>query len=215
MDMEYRRNYTGIDTSINANNNNSIKCICRIIKRHKAKNDLDLLYGTCVERASSIKSIFVLPCEHTLYNSNRKCVDEISVSIQIIKKQLNNINHYVRLKGKELDKEYYDLIKYTYDYIVSSLESISYVDRELLKTDKSLFELTDNLVRELAKFTVNSYEELLRGDKEQIQLSVEKFIDINNHYKLKKDALRQLNDIDSIGKELESKYTESELEKQG
>lgn len=170
---------------------------------------LDKSSSNCYKAMCSIRNTFDIRQDDKLYNKcTQKYIESITINRQILLEHLKNIDHYIEIH-EDMDEDSKNFMLNFYNNLYSELDKLKYIDRKLLRTDNTLFEISHKVILEASRFTLNTYKSLIEGDKEQYKIVVNKFEELNRQYELRKEALKDLNNITI--QELEAKYSSKEL----
>lgn len=170
---------------------------------------LDKGSSNCYKAMCIIKNTFDIRQDDKLYNiGTQKYIESITINRQILLEHLHNIDHYIEIH-EDMDEDSKNFILNFYTNLYSELDKLKYIDRKLLRTDSTLFEVSHKVILEASRFTLNTYKSLIDGDKEQYKIVVNKFEELNRQYELRKEALKYLNN--TTIQELEAKYSSKEL----
>lgn len=170
---------------------------------------LDKGSSNCYQALCNIKNTFDIRPDDKLYNiGTQKYIESITINRKILLEHLKNIDHYLDIH-KDMDEDFKNFMLSFYTNLYSELDKLKYIDRQLLRTDNTLFEVSHKVVLEASRFTLNTYKSLIDGDKEQYKIVVNKFEELNRQYELRKEALKDLNNVTI--QELEAKYSSKEL----
>lgn len=180
-------------------------------------NQVGFLFHDCKRAVNWIKSTMDFDKHDKIYTRYLGQLNNINSSLDYIKDKLKSTYHYAdqysqSSKTDEQKQAVFHAVADIYSFTLSTLQSITYIDKSMVRENTDLMNSIDSLTTELAEFYKDSYSKLIGNDLLKLSLDIQALRDINIRNSIEAELINEMatgkdNNIDR----LEKKYKDGEL----